>query len=83
MAQTPEYRATIAHRAAAQVGCEALRWWLDAGDPHWVRIEARLSLPTGTARRVRLLAFLGLEGQERPGAASPNSAYSAWCGNPR
>jgi hypothetical protein len=59
--KTPEPVAVIAQQAARNVGCDALHWWLDAGDPHWVRIEARLRLPHGRSRTVRLLAFRKLE----------------------
>jgi hypothetical protein len=61
MGPIPEHIAAIAQLTAAGVGCEAVRWWLDAGDPHWVRIEARLRLPHGRSRTVRLLAFRKLE----------------------
>jgi hypothetical protein len=64
MGHRPEHMAAIAQFTAAGVGCEAVRWWPDAGDPYWIRIEARLCLPQDTARTVRLLAFLGLEGAQ-------------------
>jgi len=64
MAYTPEQVAAIARQTAAKVGCEALRWWPDVGDPRWLRIEAELRLAHSQSRTIRLLAFLGLESKE-------------------
>ena len=59
-----EVMAVLARETALKVGCQALRWWRDKGDPRRLYIEATLALLSRQAFPVVLEALLP-ERQER------------------
>jgi hypothetical protein len=58
MAVNRDALAVIAQETAHQVGCKALCWWQDPGDPRRLHIAANLPLPQGRTRPVHLEAIV-------------------------
>jgi hypothetical protein len=55
---TPEEIAAVARQTAREVGCEAVCWWQDGGDPRRVYLIAHHRLLSGRTIPVRLMAFI-------------------------
>lgn len=53
-----EAMAVLARETALKVGCQALRWWQDKGDPRRLYIEATLTVLSRQAFPVMLEALL-------------------------
>jgi hypothetical protein len=54
----PEAVATLARETALKVECQAVRWWQDKSDPHYLYIDASHTFPSGQSFSVLLAVIL-------------------------